>query len=72
MPQYQNLFTQIQVEGPADLGIPLDREIDQRERGTTTWHLHLLGRIGNAQIGPFYLGFLGVASIFFFVIGSSL
>jgi photosynthetic reaction center M subunit len=69
MPQYQNLFTQIQVEGPADLGIPLDREIDQRERGTTTWHVHLLGRIGNAQIGPFYLGFLGVASIFFFVIG---
>ncbi|MEY2777890.1 MAG: photosynthetic reaction center subunit [Pseudomonadota bacterium] len=69
MAAYQNLFTQIQVKGPVDLGVPLGREIDQRERGTATAHFHLLGRLGNAQIGPFYLGALGVASIFFFVIG---
>jgi photosynthetic reaction center M subunit len=28
------------------------------------WYIHWLGIIGNAQIGPIYLGWLGVASLF--------
>ena len=62
MAEYQNLFTQVQVQAPAYPGVPLDRDRDTRERVTTPWHSSLMGWIGNAQIGPIYLGFLGVGS----------
>ncbi len=72
MAEYQNLFTQVQVQAPAYPGVPLDRDRDTRERITTPWHSTLMGWIGNAQIGPIYLGFLGVASAICFAIAFSI
>lgn len=69
MAEYQNLFTQVQVTGPLEQGIPLDRPRDTAERIGKPIHLHILGRLGNAQIGPIYLGFLGIASAFAFIVG---
>jgi photosynthetic reaction center M subunit len=62
MPGYQNIFTQVQVRGPADFGVPLPAGAMPRDG--TPGYSRLLGLIGNAQIGPIYLGFLGVASLF--------
>jgi len=60
-PEYQNIFTQVQVHGPADLGVDVETGI--WERGEKTWTSYWMGKIGDAQIGPLYLGSLGVASI---------
>jgi photosynthetic reaction center M subunit len=62
MAQYQNLFTTVQVTGPAHMGVPLGDGNDART-GDSPLHVHILGRLGNAQIGPIYLGGLGVASL---------
>jgi photosynthetic reaction center M subunit len=59
--QYQNIFTQVQVRGPVEAGIPLPRGDD--ERVGTPFYNWLAGWFGNAQIGPVYLGFLGTASL---------
>jgi photosynthetic reaction center M subunit len=60
MAYYQNIFTQVQVRGPSpDMGIAV-RGLEREGKG---FFVHLLGRIGNAQIGPIYLGYLGVASL---------
>jgi photosynthetic reaction center M subunit len=59
--EYQNLFTTVQATTPAYVGVPLARDGAERTRGTG--HIHWLGWIGDAQIGPIYLGFLGVASL---------
>jgi photosynthetic reaction center M subunit len=59
--EYQNIFTRTQVRGPDDLGPPRD-ESGLYER-TKPGHVHLFGRLGDAQVGPFYLGFFGLASI---------
>jgi photosynthetic reaction center M subunit len=61
MGYYQNIFTQIQVHGDPDLGIALPAGPSQR--GTTTRSNYWFGKIGDAQIGPIYLGWLGVTSI---------
>ncbi len=62
MIEYQNIFTRVQVHGPADFGVPLKPGNWPREKGiTTNW---LLGIIGDAQLGPIYLGTLGIASLF--------
>ena len=58
--EYQNLFTRIQVHAPSYPGVPLARGNNERE--IKPFHVHLLGRIGDAQIGPIYLGRLGLAS----------
>ncbi len=59
---YQNILTQVQLRGPAEPGIPLPAgEFTREGKPVFSW---LLGLIGNAQIGPIYLGFLGVASLF--------
>ena len=61
MAEYQNIFTRVQVIGPAYAGVPLAR--GNKEREGPPIHLHWLGRIGDAQLGPIYLGWLGVASL---------
>jgi photosynthetic reaction center M subunit len=61
MGYYQNIFTQIQVHGDPDLGIALPPGPSQR--GTATRSNYWFGKIGDAQIGPIYLGWLGVTSI---------
>jgi photosynthetic reaction center M subunit len=60
MADYQNLLTQVQVRGHTDLGVPLPRG-DKRDLITS--HNYWLGKIGDAQLGPIYLGFTGVASL---------
>ena len=63
MATYQNIFTQIQVRGPAEMGVqPGRREI---RRDIKPFNIRLLGLIGNAQIGPIYLGFTGLCSLLF-------
>ena len=62
MAYYQNIFTQIQATGPASQGVPLGKGNSPRT-GKEPLIVHLLGRIGNAQIGPIYLGGLGLASL---------
>ena len=61
MIEYQNIFTRVQVHGPDDLGVPMKPGNWPREKGiTTNW---LLGIIGDAQLGPIYLGGLGIMSL---------
>ncbi len=69
MIEFQNLFTQVQPVSPPHAGVPLDRESDNRERFVKPFLLHLAGRLGNAQIGPIYLGTVGLFSAVFFVLG---
>jgi photosynthetic reaction center M subunit len=64
MAQYQNLFTTVQAVGPLHHGVPLGHGNSPRT-GETPWIVHLFGRLGNAQIGPIYLGGLGLASLIF-------
>jgi photosynthetic reaction center M subunit len=61
MSTYQNIFTQVQVRGPAHAGPPLTPGSWIRQ-GTPGFS-RLLGKFGDAQIGPVYLGFLGLASL---------
>ena len=63
MAEYQNIFTRIQVHGPAYPGVPT-RGIWQREEGSTFFS-YWMGKIGDAQIGPIYLGTSGVLSLVF-------
>ena len=63
MIEYQNLWTRVQVHGPLDPGVPL--------RGGTwgrdgkPFLLYWAGKIGDAQVGPIYLGTTGVFSLIF-------
>ncbi|MFM9827389.1 MAG: photosynthetic reaction center subunit M, partial [Sphingomonas sp.] len=61
MASYQNIFTQVQLRGVPEAGIPLPREDGPRTAagGFNYW----IGKLGNAQIGPIYLGKLGVAAL---------
>ncbi len=61
MIEYQNIFTRVQVHGPDDLGVPMKPGNWPREKGITT--NYLLGIIGDAQLGPIYLGGLGIMSL---------
>jgi photosynthetic reaction center M subunit len=60
MAEYQNIFTQLQVVSHPDLGVP-SKDDQFRTRGTFV--STLVGLFGTAQIGPIYLGTLGVASL---------
>jgi photosynthetic reaction center M subunit len=62
MVEYQNLFTTVQVSGPAEAGIALGPRHSPRT-GKHPRAVHWIGRFGNAQIGPIYLGSLGLASL---------
>lgn len=62
--RYQNIFTQVQLRAAPEMGVSLREGSDPR--GTMTGYSHLLGRLGQAQIGPIYLGWTGLASIAFF------
>jgi photosynthetic reaction center M subunit len=61
MAQYQNIFTQVQVRGPVEMGISIGA--DNSERRGQPFFSYWLGKIGDAQIGPIYLGTLGFMSI---------
>ena len=55
MAEYQNIFTQVQVQGPPELGVEEGVNLDERTRNAS--FSTLLGWFGNAQLGPIYLGF---------------
>jgi photosynthetic reaction center M subunit len=61
MPKYANIFTRVQVEGHPEPGVPVETPIYGRlgEPG----YVHVFGRFGEAQVGPIYLGTLGLASL---------
>jgi photosynthetic reaction center M subunit len=61
MAEYQNLFTRVQVRGPTYAGAPLKG--GSWGRDGTPFYNYWLGKIGNAQIGPIYLGWTGVAAL---------
>ena len=61
MADYLNLFTTVQATGPVQYGEALGPGNSPRTgQPGISW---LLGKIGNAQIGPIYLGGLGLASL---------
>ncbi len=62
MIEYQNIFTQVQVQGPPEMGVDPDGTIS-RERSNGTAFSKLAGLIGNAQLGPIHLGPFGLVSI---------
>ncbi len=61
MAEYQNLFTRVQVRAPAYAGVPTSSGLWNREG--KPFFVHLFGRFGDAQVGPFYLGTLGLLSL---------
>ena len=63
MSEYQNIFTRVQVRGHPEEGVPL--EYGERDRVGKPFFSYWAGVIGNAQIGPIYLGWLGVSSLLF-------
>ena len=71
--EYQNIFTQVQVQGPPEMGVdPTGSLAAERTKGAT--FSSLAGLFGNAQLGPIYLGTFGVISmvsglIWFWIIG---
>jgi photosynthetic reaction center M subunit len=72
MAEYQNIFTQVQVRGAPEMGMVENVELGNRT--TSAGFSNLLGWIGNAQLGPIYLGTFGVVSlacgaIWFMIIG---
>jgi len=73
MAEYQNIFNQVQVQGPGDWGMDNENNM-MEERIGGIGNFSILGWLGNAQLGPIYLGYSGVISIFagltaFFIIG---
>ncbi|MEM6824254.1 MAG: photosynthetic reaction center subunit M, partial [Pseudomonadota bacterium] len=59
--EYQNIFTQVQVQGPAEMGMVEAADLTDRSKGAN--FSPLLGWLGNAQLGPFYLGPWGLLSL---------
>ena len=59
--QYQNLFTRVQAVGPTHEGVELGPQNSARD--IQPFLVHLFGRLGNAPVGPFYLGTLGLISL---------
>jgi photosynthetic reaction center M subunit len=62
MAEYQNIFTNVQVRGPAHHGAPLPAGGIWAREGKPGF-VHLFGRFGDAQVGPIYLGTTGLLSL---------
>ncbi len=60
--EYQNIFTQVQVQGAPEMGMDNENNM-AAERTTSARFSTLLGWIGNAQIGPIYLGWAGIVGL---------
>jgi len=66
--EYQNIFTRLQAIGPAESGVPLAPATGNGRRTGKMSFSYWLGKIGDAQIGPIYLGWTGVTSAVCFFI----
>jgi photosynthetic reaction center M subunit len=62
MAEYQSIFTTVQVRSPAYMGAPLQEKGTWKRQGQPFFS-YWAGRIGDAQIGPIYLGWTGVISL---------
>ncbi|MEM9248621.1 MAG: photosynthetic reaction center subunit M [Pseudomonadota bacterium] len=76
MAEYQNIFTQVQVRGEPEFGMAGSGDFDLDERVGKPGFSNLAGWLGNAQLGPIYLGAFGVVSlatglIWFVIVGLS-
>ncbi len=67
MATYQNIFNRIQVHGDPDPGVPLPKG-GIWDRSFKPIISRFLGRFGEAQVGPSYLGTMGLASLVFGII----
>jgi len=63
MLEYQNIFTRVQVRAAPDEGLPID--LSTGERVGKPFFFRWAGIIGDAQIGPVYLGWTGILSMIF-------
>ncbi|MBC2836645.1 photosynthetic reaction center subunit M [Paragemmobacter straminiformis] len=61
MAEYQNIFTQVQVRAAPEMGMVEGVELSNRGKGAS--FSNLAGWLGNAQLGPVYLGTMGVISL---------
>ncbi len=61
MAEYQNIITPVVVRGPGHEGVALPYGEWSREGKSI--YAYWLGKIGDAQIGPIYLGATGIASL---------
>lgn len=61
MAEYQNIFTQVQVRAEPEMGMVEGVELFNRTK--TAGFSSLMGWLGNAQLGPVYLGTMGVISL---------
>ncbi len=61
MAEYQNIFTQVQVRGAPEMGML--EGVDLANRGKGASFSTLAGWFGNAQLGPIYLGTMGVIGL---------
>lgn len=62
MAEYQNIFTQVQVAAPPEMGVDTEANI-AAGRTKKVGFSQLFGLFGNAQLGPIYLGALGTISL---------
>ncbi len=67
MIEYQNIFTQVQVQGPPEWGMDNENNM-MEERAGKPFFSKLVGLMGNAQIGPIYLGWTGLVSVMTFIL----
>jgi len=61
MAQYQNIFNQVQLRTVPETGVPLP--VGDAPRSGRGGYSYWLGKLGAAQVGPIYLGNLGIASL---------
>ena len=61
MAEYQNIFTQVQVQAAPEMGMVEGVELSNRTKSAS--FSTLAGWFGNAQLGPVYLGTMGVISL---------
>ena len=61
MRENTNIFTQVRADAPDYSGVPIGD--NEYKRSSGIYHSTFMGKFGDAQIGPIYLGATGMASI---------
>jgi len=61
--EFHSFYNRVQIRSAPDEGVPVER--DDRDRVGGSGFSRLLGKIGDAQVGPVWLGGWGVASLVF-------